>query len=234
MRKPPGVAKTYEIERDIDAKRNALFTKQPISRRPPNPYEALGRLTDARKKDADEQAKQAEQSALRGVDSGETEAKGAATLQEAKLPTSMSAAARAKATEAIQQQELAKLKAFEEQKFQIQLDYYSRELSQFGVSRSGPSKTWPRSMKKQKSAVARVYDEIDALKQAHNAKMQQFTLQETIAAQDAANKQTQAYTKAFQEINQGFETATAQNTAGHDDDPAGFRSHGREHRHVYN
>lgn len=171
--------------------------------------ESLGKLTEARKKDAEEQARQAEANALHGVDIGETGAKGTATLQEAKLPSeNLSETAKAKATEAIQQQELAKLRTFEDQKLQIELDYYSKQLSTLEAPDQGPQTA--SQYEAQKAAVARVYGEIEALKQQHAAKMRQFDQQEALAVQDAANKQLQAYMRAFQGINQGFETATQQ------------------------
>lgn len=169
---------------------------------------AITKLTEARKKDADEVAKQSEQNALKKVDTEEATAKGDASLQEQKLPTeNLSAAARAKATDQIQQQELAKLRTFEDQKYQIELEYYSKQLAL--QESQGPDVKTPIEAEDQTAAVAKIYGQIEALNIQHNAKMAEINLQSQSATQKAATTTAQAWNQSFATINNGLTSLTA-------------------------
>ena len=164
----------------------------------------VNELNQQQLKFSEELAKQDEDIALKKISAQEAAITGAANLAKTKLgATPISPAEKAEAGGAIGENEVAKLKEIEDEKYDIIVDSEKRQAL---AMLSHPEEAGSEAAEKQLEAIKKLYRDMEIAAIDHNAKTAELNRQMVNNAQKTTEEMTQAYMKVFSPVNSAFNT----------------------------
>ena len=166
--------------------------------------EALGKLIDAQKKSDDELEKMEEENSIKRIEAKEREVQAMARLEESRRPE-QNPLAHAETMRRVGEQEVVDLRKLEEEKYRIQIEYMQKQLAD--TQTIGVVQT-PAQYEAERSAVAKLYAEIEKLKIEHNAKMAGLDNQAASNNQKAVDAMARAWKPLEDSVTRGMQNVT--------------------------